>query len=490
MAYVDSSRFAFVAWLALIFLLVRGGGAEESDRSLLNFEVSLPEEVGRVEFVCDLGVGYLETSNSVSIDSSELDLLEKVIVSYQSSSGLKEFVCWREKLDILLPPEILEDLWSQILEFLTYRPRSLLGIEGPSPRPSPPRTNLTGKSDKHKPPAGGPSNKVLGVAPEPSKNTSLDQTMNATGSPTNATASPPTKLVEKPVDPPPTSNESHPPSLPPPPPPPPASDGDKEKHEPTETPVDPTDQAAQRQHTDDSKYNVCEEGKNLVARLLTSGDGTQTLTLSLRNDGEGVLVVQINTPTGLLAEPSVVSLKKGGPEVKVHIAIVDQGQLSNKEELLISSREGDCTVPINLNELGNWDSRSYFDRFSMPSMPAVITPEMRLGAFFIILSVVGGLVIWRMWARWIPRDGAGAGHSYQELEMAIPSNADNLSPAYGQDRGDKSGSGGEDGWDEGWDDWEDTEAARSSARLIPGLSAKGLAARRSNKDGWETAWDD
>lgn len=177
--------------------------------------------------------------------------------------------------------------------------------------------------------------------------------------------------------------------------------------------------------------------------------------------------------------------------MQVNISIADEALLAKNQNpsILISSSEGDCLVPINLDVLGNADSQSYFDRFSMPSMPTVVTPEMRLGAFFFIMSIFGGLIIWRTWARWRPRDAAGAGHSYQELEMSLPSSVDNATSAYEKD--DKSaGSGDEEGWDEVWDDWEDTEAARSSSRLIPSLSAKGLAARRSNKDGWDNSWDD
>lgn len=55
-------------------------------------------------------------------------------------------------------------------------------------------------------------------------------------------------------------------------------DQDTEKKEtPAEpvkgTPVDPVDQSGKHQDTHDSKYNVCEEGKNLVTLLQTSGDG-------------------------------------------------------------------------------------------------------------------------------------------------------------------------------------------------------------------------
>ncbi|KAG6547407.1 hypothetical protein Mapa_010855 [Marchantia paleacea] len=485
-----TSRVAWVC-LALLWSVVAGGGADENDHNLLNFEVSLPDGSGRVDFICDVGSGGLGTQKVVFADSSELvDLMEQVVVSNHNTRGSGEFSCWHEKLGTSVPSKIVDVLGSQIQAFLSHRLRSLLANEAESSLAPIAQKDGGDKIPKDNSSTHDLTNKDVGEQPEvDSKDPDLAKGKEAKNATDNAPRNVPSKenkppVVEDKIDasPPPLKEENK-------------ENQDTEK----ETPADPVkgtpavDQSGQHHDTHDSKYNVCEEGKNLVTLLQTSGDGTQALTLSLRNDGEGVLDVQITTPIGLMADPSRVHLRKGEPSLKVNISIADEALLAKNQNpsILISSSEGDCMVPINLDVLGNADSQSYFDRFSMPNMPTVVTPGMRLGAFFFIMSIFGGLIIWRTWARWRPRDATGAGHSYQELEMSLPSSVDNATSAYGLEKDDKSaGSGNEEGWDEVWDDWEDTEAARSSSRLIPSLSAKGLAARRSNKDGWDNSWDD
>lgn len=136
MALVATSCVSLVC-LALICFVVGGTLAEENERNLLNFLVRLRDASGRVEFVCDLGSRYVEASNSINIDLSELNLLEEVVVSDHNTRGLGEVVCWREKLDVSLPSEVYEDLGSQMQGFLTYRLRSLLENEGEtSPTPT------------------------------------------------------------------------------------------------------------------------------------------------------------------------------------------------------------------------------------------------------------------------------------------------------------------------------------------------------------------
>lgn len=143
-----TSRVAWV-YVAVLFLwrVVAGRGAVESERQLLNFEVSLPDGSERVDFLCDLGSGGFETQNGVLVDSSELvDLMDQVVVvSHRSAMESGGISCWHEKLGTSLPSSTVDALSSQIQAFLSHRLRSLLENEADS---SPAPSSLKDGSDK------------------------------------------------------------------------------------------------------------------------------------------------------------------------------------------------------------------------------------------------------------------------------------------------------------------------------------------------------
>lgn len=161
-------------------------------------------------------------------------------------------------------------------------------------------------------------------------------------------------------------------------------------------------------------------------------------------------------------------------QVDIEVSDVDSAMATTDLKMTMGSQDS-CTVSLEMLDMAH--PKDWFRDFG-----ALAGRGKVVGVILVVLLVVvatSTCICYRCKAR---KQRHGSGPKYDEVEMSAPSV--DLSTAFSQETA-------ADGWDEVWDeeDWEDTEAARSSARsLVPSLSAKGLNSRRANKDGWD-AWE-